>query len=527
MTEAEAPEGVAANNSILGAEVVEVSWRDLKVHPKNPRKGNVDAIAESLKVNGQFRPLIVQKSTNFIIGGNHTFLGTRKLRWRTVQVVFLDVTDEQAEKIMLADNRTSDLGTYDTDALAAILKGIVDPTGTGYSDSDTRAILAAIEDEDTDLLVETVRPTPQVVFSGEEAAIPFDERVKELQKTYDARIGDRLREELEMSPEEEAAFQQNVSVAQIQNELEQMSEAIFPTDANYWGVPELRRDMLIDSIPDPIATWGGPDATEDDGVSTYLWNFGLASSKNLPWDRAMMCMFTYDTKFKQWWETPAFQAAKVIHNGLTMGIVPDTSMWTEEPRFRHLEAVYKAQWVARFLQEAGVRMMPRLMWCDPESIKIGMLGIPPKPPVVAVCLQAASEEEFNAGMSANGLREFIKVVQPEALLVYSGNPGRQVVEDAHLPKSLHVVCVDNYAAVRRHTAYDRTTGKSAVEKRINAEQRLERHEKKLTAQEEKEKRAAERAAAKAQREAEAASRPKRTRKPKEPAEQTEDQPIDS
>ena len=46
-------------------QMVEVS--KLKPYDKNPRKGNVRAIAESLSVNKQYRPIVVQKSTNKIL----------------------------------------------------------------------------------------------------------------------------------------------------------------------------------------------------------------------------------------------------------------------------------------------------------------------------------------------------------------------------------------------------------------------------------------------------------------------------
>ncbi len=509
--------GAAEIQDILDSKVEVVSWRDIRVHPKNPRKGNIDAIAESLKENGQFRPLIVQRSTGYIIGGNHTYLGSRKLRWKTVKVVYLDVTDAQAEKIMLADNRTSDLGTYDTDALASILKGISNPAGTGYNDSDVRAILAAIDDKDEMLLTETVRPKPEIVFSESEP-LPFDERVKDMQKSYDERIGARLRDELTMTPEEEALFQKNVTLAEIQIELEALQDSFWPIE-NYWGVPELRTDMMVEEIPDPINTWGGADATPDDGVTTWIWNYGLAASKDLPWDRAMMAMFTYDTKFDAWFDNPAYQAARVIFNGLTQAIAPDTSFWSAWPRYTQLKAQYQSMWLARFLQEAGIKIMPRIMFCDPESIKIGILGIPPKPKCIAVCIQAASEEELNQGMAPDSLREFVKIIQPESLLVYSGNPGREVVEQAHLPKELHVVHVDNYAAVRRHMVYDKPVGKTAVEKKLATAERLKRVEARQSEQEAKEQRAAERAAKKAEAEA--------IREAKARAKEQEQQPAES
>ncbi len=122
-----------------------VAIGSVRPHPKNPRRGNVDAIATSLKAHGQFRPLLVQRSTGFIIGGNHTWQAMRRLKWREADVVFLDVDDDEAARILLADNRTSDLSGYDDSGLMALLKDLAEsPAGieaTGFNDEDLAALV--------------------------------------------------------------------------------------------------------------------------------------------------------------------------------------------------------------------------------------------------------------------------------------------------------------------------------------------------------------------------------------------------
>lgn len=121
--------------------IVRVRTSELAFYPGNARRGDVDAIADSLKVHGQFQPIIVQKDSNFVLIGNHTLKAARKLRWAEVQVSYLDVDDVQAKKIVLVANRTSDLGTYDLDALAGLLSDLDDLNGTGYSDADLVGLL--------------------------------------------------------------------------------------------------------------------------------------------------------------------------------------------------------------------------------------------------------------------------------------------------------------------------------------------------------------------------------------------------
>lgn len=450
---------------IIAEQSVEVDIDAVKPYRKNPRVGDVDAIRESIRETGFFAPIIVQKSTGEILAGNHRWRAAKEEGLKTIPCVYVDVDDTAAKKIVLADNRTNDLATYNTDILADILSGLPTPVGTGYDDQTVRTLLAGIQDRDTDLIKEVVRPDIRVDFEGaDEDEWDLSQQIAKAKDRHDARFGDEGTVEATAgsgSTIEELRVAE--SIASIQVQLERLEDSIFDS-SNYWGVPDLRPDMLLDVLPDPINTWGGQDATPDDGVTTWLWNYGLAASKGLPWDRAIASFFTYDTKFDSLFQQPAFQVARFIHNGMMRAIVPDTSFWVDDTRYHHLSAQFSAQLMGRFMQEAGMKVIPRFMWCDLESIKVGTLGIPKNPPIAAVCIQAIDRKEVEKQMTPEGLRMFVKEIQPDALIVYGGGTAKKVVEQAVLPKSLHVVHVDNYAAVRRHVVFDNQTGKTLVEK---------------------------------------------------------------
>jgi len=119
---------------------------ELKPHPENPRRGDVEAIAESLSAHGQYRPITVQKSTGFVLAGNHTLAAAASLGWDEVAVVVVDVDDEQARRILLVDNRTADMGSYDDDALVSLLQSLEDLGGTGYTFEDIPSLdMAEVE----------------------------------------------------------------------------------------------------------------------------------------------------------------------------------------------------------------------------------------------------------------------------------------------------------------------------------------------------------------------------------------------
>lgn len=102
----------------------------------NPRQGDIGAIAESLLANGQFRPIVVNRPTMTVLVGNHTMAAARSLGWEHVEVVYVDVDTVDAARIVLVDNRTSDLATYDEVSLDAMLMSLPDFVGTGWHPDD-------------------------------------------------------------------------------------------------------------------------------------------------------------------------------------------------------------------------------------------------------------------------------------------------------------------------------------------------------------------------------------------------------
>jgi len=125
------------------AELVDVAT--LQRHPANPRKGDLAAVVESIETNGFFGFIVAQVSTRHVIAGNHRLMAAKQLGIDEVPTVWVDVDDEQAMRILLADNRTSDLATYDNDQLEALLTELAGSDlgliGTGYDDEDLDRLL--------------------------------------------------------------------------------------------------------------------------------------------------------------------------------------------------------------------------------------------------------------------------------------------------------------------------------------------------------------------------------------------------
>lgn len=113
----------------------------LRTYHRNPRRGNTESIARSLTVNGMYRTICVNRGTHTgrrdeVLCGNHTVMAARDLGWATVAVTYVDVDDDQAARIVTADNRTSDVAEYDNRLLLELLSSLPDLDGTGYDPGD-------------------------------------------------------------------------------------------------------------------------------------------------------------------------------------------------------------------------------------------------------------------------------------------------------------------------------------------------------------------------------------------------------
>jgi ParB-like chromosome segregation protein Spo0J len=119
---------------------------DLIPYPGNPRRGDVAAIARSLETNGQFAPIVVSRATSRILSGNHTAEAARSLGWERIAAVLIDADEQREKRIVAAANRTADLATYDNGDLVALLQGIDDLDGTGYSDENLATFLTKLDE---------------------------------------------------------------------------------------------------------------------------------------------------------------------------------------------------------------------------------------------------------------------------------------------------------------------------------------------------------------------------------------------
>lgn len=111
-------------------EVVDID--SLFEHPENPNKGDDGAVAESVDVNGWYGAVIAQVSTGYILAGNTRWRVAKSKGVGRIPVIWKDVDDVTALRILLADNEVARRAVIDKDHVGRILDELGSLDGTGF-----------------------------------------------------------------------------------------------------------------------------------------------------------------------------------------------------------------------------------------------------------------------------------------------------------------------------------------------------------------------------------------------------------
>lgn len=146
----------------------------LKQFPRNANNGDLEAIAASLKTHGQYRALVVNEPTRTILCGNQTYHALLALGEKDALVHWINVTEDQAERIALIDNRMRDLSRWDKGMLVLELEELSNgPLGLDGTGFDYRAL-----DDLRAQLEIPIKLDPQ----------PFQGQYGESEEEYEARL---------------------------------------------------------------------------------------------------------------------------------------------------------------------------------------------------------------------------------------------------------------------------------------------------------------------------------------------------
>lgn len=152
-----------------------VAVASLAFDPANARKhdeANLKAIAGSLNLFGQRKPIVVTKA-GVVVAGNGTLEAAKSLGWTDIDVVRVpaDWSADQVKAFALADNRSAELASWDEQVMAAQLLELdaagFDIAEFGFEASDAPVDPESVEeDEIPELPVVPVSKLGQVYQLG-------------------------------------------------------------------------------------------------------------------------------------------------------------------------------------------------------------------------------------------------------------------------------------------------------------------------------------------------------------------------
>lgn len=179
--------GATAEDAALAAGIHDVPVGMLARHPENPRRGSIADIAAMIRENGWHGTLVVQSATGYIAAGNHRFAAALQVYEQDGDVPgldtdpqsgelmipchVLDIDDERTLAILLADNRASDLATYDP---LQLNKALLDLAALAGSKEAEAVATAWLEGEESQAHIDAAT----TFLGSDEAAMIFKKKAK-------------------------------------------------------------------------------------------------------------------------------------------------------------------------------------------------------------------------------------------------------------------------------------------------------------------------------------------------------------
>ncbi len=121
----------------------------LELDGGNPRRidtAALESLTRSIQEFGLVDPIVVRRANRRVIGGHQRLVAARKLGMKTVPVVFIDVTEEQARLLNVGLNRIG--GEFDEELLARLLSDLqpaADLNLTGFSENELGRLLKSLD----------------------------------------------------------------------------------------------------------------------------------------------------------------------------------------------------------------------------------------------------------------------------------------------------------------------------------------------------------------------------------------------
>jgi DNA modification methylase len=127
---------------------------DLRPDPANPRRisdAELESLTRSIQEFGLVDPIIARRDDSTVIGGHQGLLAARRLGYKTVPVIYVDLSPVKAQLLNVALNRIS--GDWDKELLSRLLADLettpgIDLSLTGFGEDELAQLLKNLDARD-------------------------------------------------------------------------------------------------------------------------------------------------------------------------------------------------------------------------------------------------------------------------------------------------------------------------------------------------------------------------------------------
>ncbi len=209
--------------------------------------------------------------------------------------------------------------------------------------------------------------------------------------------------------------------------LEYTTDVFFPSTSK-WGIPDLLPNMLYDG-PCPTTTW----PYEDDQGRPQFYVYGEGGFDERVTGR-ILTFYTDDFRFERIWSESVDAIRTIVPLKPLAACQPDFSLWGTDPLAVQMFNLYRARWISRYWQEAGIKIIPSIAGSFfPACHEFITHGLPADIPVASIQVRSdGTKTKQQVDSICSDIAKYLENRKIGKIIVY-GIAAKKVLE-GRLPK---------------------------------------------------------------------------------------------
>ena len=215
------------------------------------------------------------------------------------------------------------------------------------------------------------------------------------------------------------------------------TDVFFPS-TNKWGIPDILPNMLYDGDA-PTSTW--PRENLDGAPQFYIYGSGAFDERVT---KNILCFYTEDWRFEGIWQESVDTIRTIVPLHPAAFVQPDFSLWGTDPLVVQMWNIYRARWISRYWQEAGIKCIPSLATSSNHACyEFAFDGLPKRPSLMATQMRNGGfKSKQQVQGESKSICELIERVNPMRLVVY-GTSARENIK-GYLPGGVEYIWCETF-----------------------------------------------------------------------------------